>query len=186
MMPRTHKTIAVILAGLFSHLAISNDEIVVSPVQGVAEVRDLLNVASELGLHFEMFDYETIDDHCLHFYIDEFTNDEPVTRHDGSGHCGVAGKHRLTVSWKLDQGAAKFSFKRFNRELGQGGGVGGLEISVPNSMGSTLYRISPPSFSIGSKTTLLHGAYGWKSDNITDFKVIVEFRPNPEGIVGTE
>lgn len=183
---RTLKALLGIVVCLFNQSAFSDDEVPVSPVRGVVEMRDLANVASELGLRIEMFDYETSQDHCLHFYVDTSTNDKPVTRHEGGGHCGIAGKHRLTVSWRLDGERAKFSFRRFNREIGQGGMVGGPSISVPNSMASTMYEVPQPVFSFESEAVLLHGAYGWKGKSITDFKVVVELRPNPDGIVGTE
>lgn len=64
--------------------------------------------------------------------------------------------------------------------------VGGPTIAVPNSMSSTMYRVPEPVFSFGTETVLLHEGYGQNGRSATDFKVIVELRPNPDGIVGTE
>ena len=174
------------LLSLLWHPSFSDDVIELSAVRGPVEMRDLTNIASELGLRIELFDYESTIPHCIHLYVDESVDGGPTVRHDGNGHCGVAGKHRLTISWKIVDGKARFGFKRYHRDFDQGGGIGGPTITVSNSDGHTLFRIDPPRLSMNAEAVLVHGAYGSRGKTITDFKVIAELRPNAEGIVGTE
>ena len=185
MTSRVQSIVLGLVALILADISDADASVELAPVRETVTIQDLANIAHELGLSFRIFDYETTEPHCIHFWVDVIVHGA-TTRHDGSGLCGLGGPARLTVMWKLNETTLEFSFKRFRRDIGQGGGVGGPSIVLPNTRGHSLYGIDPPRLSLGHEAVLVHGAYGWVQENRTDFKVVAELRPNPNKIIGTE
>ena len=172
---------ATLLAG--SSLALAD-----APLEKVGEnvqAQDLANLASALGVQFEIFDYDLDEAHCVHFFVDEI-DDENGARHDAHGLCGVAGPQRLTVQWKKEDGQAQFRFMRYRRDVEQGVSLVGPTLSAPTQSGFTEYSIEAPQLDYDRETVLVHGAFGRNQGPRTEFKVLAELRPNPRQTIGTE
>lgn len=162
------------------------DSVQILPVDGSPQIRDLANLADAVGVRFRIFDYETAEPHCIHFYVEEVEDSGDVRRQDGHGLCGLAGPHRLTVQWKEAQDQVDFRFLRFRRDSEQGGSVAGPTVPTPKGAGFTEYAVEPPELAYGDETLLLRGMYGWNDGPRTEFRVLAELRRNPEGVIGTE
>ena len=158
------------------------------PVRGDVQFQDLSNLAEFMGIRFKSFDYETAEPHCIHFYVDEKSVNGDTTRHDGRGECGLAGPHRLTIQWKVEDSSVEFRFIRYRRDVDQGSSVWGPKIAIPELGGQSLKRISPSQLEIGRPTTVLSGSFSsiGPDRRRMEFTVLVELRQNPEGIIGTE
>ena len=163
-----------------------SDAIKLTPADGSLQTQDLVNVADALGLRFEIFDYETAEPHCVHFFVDEIDPSGTATRHDGHGLCGRAGPQRLTIQWKAEGAELAFRFFRFRRDIKQGGSVSGPTIAIPEAGGTWAHRTEPPELAYGRETLLYHGVSGWNDGPRTEFKVLAELRRNPDGAIGTE
>ncbi len=159
------------------------EPITLEPVRGQVELRDLANVASTLGVHFDIFDYESPEAHCIHFYIEE-TGPLRERRHDVGGECGLDGPQRLTVQRRLQPGELVFRFLRYRRDINQGGGFYGPSIPIDEHHTSQ-FRVPPPRLELGKETLLVHSKYGVGEDAI-EVKVLAELRPNPAETIGTE
>ncbi len=186
MIQRLFSTLLGVTALLVGIPLAFGDTVQLVPVDRNLQARDLANLAEAVGLRFEIFDYDTVEPHCVHFFVDEVDGSGAITRHDGHGQCGLAGPQRLTIQWKAEAGQVDFRFIRFRRDIEQGGSVSGPTISIPESAGLTEYGIVPPELSFGRETVLFHGAYGWNEGPRMEFKVLAELRRNPNGVIGTE
>jgi hypothetical protein len=152
-------------------------------VTGQVELRDLANVASTLGVHFKIFDYEAPAAHCIHFFVEE-KGPLREERHDAGGECGSGGPQRLTVQWRIQEGELTFHFFRYHRDINQGGSFGGTTILVDGNHTSQ-YRVAPPLLDLGQETLLVHSKFG-DGDDAVELKVLAELRANPTGSMGTE
>ena len=188
-MTRAQLSVLLILTALLNGNSSASDAPVdLVPVRGDLQFQDLSNLAEFIGIRFKSFDYETSEPHCIHFYVDEKSANGDTTRHDGSGECGLAGPHRLTVQWKVEECSLDFRFIRYRRDVAQGSSVWGPRIAIPDLGGQSLGRIHPSKLEIGRPTPVLSGSF-WNTDanqQRMEFKVLVELRPNPDGIIGTE
>ena len=159
-----------------------------APLEKVGEnvqAQDLANLASALGVQFEIFDYDPDEAHCVRFFVDEI-GEGNTARHDVQGLCGLAGPQRLTVQWKKEEGQARVRFMRYRRDSEQGASFGGPTLTTATQSGFTEYSIEAPQLDYDRETVLFHGAFGQNQGPRTEFKVLAELRPNPRQTVGTE
>lgn len=188
-MTRAQFSVLLILTALLNGNSSASDAPVgLVPVRGDVQFQDLSNLAEFMGIRFKSFDYETAEPRCIHFYVDEKSVNGETIRHDGGGECGLAGSHRLTVQWKVEDGSIDFRFVRYRRDVDQGSSVWGPKIAIPGLGGQSLKRIDPPQLEIGRPALVLSGSFWSTGTNQQrmEFKVLVELRPNPTGIIGTE
>lgn len=182
-------SVLLILTALLNSNSLASDAPVdLVPVRGDVQFQDLSNLAEFMGIRFKSFDYETAEPHCIHFYVDEKSVNGDTTRHDGRGECGLAGSHRLTVQWKVVDSSVEFRFIRQRRDVAQGSSVWGPKISIPGLGGQSLKGINSSKLEIGRPAVVLSGSFysAGIDQQRMDFKVLVELRPNPDGIIGTE
>ena len=162
------------------------ESIPLEAVRGQVQLQDLANVASTLGVHFDIFDYEAPEAHCIHFYVEE-TGPLRERRHDVGGECGLDGPQRLTVQWQLQPSELSFQFFRYRRDINRGGMISGpsIPINEHHKHGTTGYSVPSPHLELGKETLLVHNKYGEGEDTM-EVKVFAELRPNPAGTIGTE
>ena len=162
------------------------DTLRLTQVDKIREASDLANLADAVGVRFEIFDFDAVNPHCVHFFVDEMIGSDSKTRHDGGGLCGLAGPQRLTVQWKADSGRLAFRFIRNRRDIEQGGSLTGPTLPIPDRTTRSDYGTKASELAYGSETVLVHAAYGPDNGPRTEFKVLAELRSNPNGIIGTE
>ena len=109
----------ILIASLNANSSESDSPIELAEVHGDVTVQDLFNLSTFLGFHFKIFDYETDDPHCVHFYVDAKLENVESSRHDRRGLCSLGGPQRLTVQWKAEAGLLKFRFLMFRRDIGE-------------------------------------------------------------------
>ncbi|MEM7504442.1 MAG: hypothetical protein AAF417_20560 [Pseudomonadota bacterium] len=173
------------LVGTVTAGSVALGDATLDKVDNRLQVRDLANLAGALGVGFELFDYELDDPHCIHFFVDETAESDRI-RHDGHGLCGLGGRHRLTVQWKVENEQVQVRFMRYRRDIEQGVTITGPSFPAPASGGFTEYAIDRPQLDYDRETVLFHGAFGQNQGPRTEFKVLAELRPNPSQTVGTE
>ena len=162
------------------------DAVKLVPIDRNLRVQDLANVAEAVGIKFKIFDYEVVEPHRVHFFVEEIDSTDARTKHDGSGICGLGGPHRLTVQWKAESGALEFTFMLFRSDIEQGGSVLGPKLEIPEPDGFSLYGIEAPHLQHDHEALLIHGSYGRNDGLQSHFKVLAELRPNQDRVVGTE
>ena len=178
-------TIVVWMLTLTAISSLASGEAKLTKVDTDLRVQDLANLADVLGVRFEIFDFEIEEPHCVHFFVDKIDENTTV-RLDGHGLCGLAGPQRLTIQWTEVAGQVQFQFRRFRRDIEQGGSVSGPRFLVPEHGGLTEYAIESPQLAYDQETVLYHGAYGWNAGPRTEFKILTELRENPDRVIGTE
>ncbi len=178
----------ILIASLNANSSESDSPIELAEVHGDVTVQDLFNLSTFLGFHFKIFDYETDGPHCVHFYVDAKLDIGESSRHDGRGLCSLGGPQRLTVQWKVEADLLEFRFLQFRRDIDQGSSVQGPRIQIPLSDGHSLKRVDSPLLQMGDPTILLHVSLriAAPEQRRMDFKVLVELRPNPNQVIGTE
>lgn len=186
MITRTRHLLATIVTLIVGSASAFGDTVDLVPVDNDLHVRDLANLADAVGIKFKIFDYEMIEPHCIHFVVEEVESTGSRISHDGSGICGLAGLHRLTVQWKPEADTLTFRFMRYGRDTEMGASVSGPTLEIPGSSAFSLRGIEPPKLQYGHETLLIDGNYGWNQGPQVTFKVFAELRPNPNSVIGTE
>ena len=83
MRSRYLQSLVVLAVLLNGHSSASDASVEMVPVRDGVSFQDLSNLAHLLGVRFTVFDYETVEPHCLHFYVDETSVYGESTKHDG-------------------------------------------------------------------------------------------------------
>ena len=185
MIARILLTLSAIVTLTLSNASADSSTVELLPSSRTVHVQDLANLAAAFGVEFKIFDYETSEPHCVHFFVEEITDTGDRTRHGGSGICGLGGPHGLTIQWQADAGRVNFTFMRYRRDVEQGSSVAGPTLDIPETGGSSLYGVEPPELQHGQETVLVYGSYGLNEGPQLKFKVLAELRANPDSVIGT-